>query len=91
MSTVRNEIHDARTKWYDIGLELKVPEPTLKSIESKYTDDKVCLREVITAWLKAGDNATWESLVDALRTKVVDEPKLAAVLEAKYCSEIPGE
>ena len=91
LSTVRNEIHDARTKWYDIGLELKVAESTLKSIESRYEDDKICLREVIAAWLRAGDNATWESLVDALRTRVVDEPRLAADLEAKYCSEIPGD
>ena len=91
LNTVRNEIHDARTKWYDIGLELKVPESTLKSIESRYEDDKICLREVIAAWLRANDQATWESLVDALRTRVVDEPRLAADLEAKYCSEIPGE
>ena len=91
LNTVRNEIHDARTMWYDIGLELKVPESTLKSIESRYEDDKICLREVIAAWLRAGDNATWESLVDALRTRVVDEPRLAAELEAKYCSEIPGD
>ena len=90
LNTVRNEIHDARSKWYDIGLELKVPEPTLKSIESKYVDDKTCLREVISVWLRTGDNATWESLVDALRTRVVDEPRLAADLEGMYCSEIPG-
>ena len=86
LNTVRNEIHDARTKWYDIGLELKVPEPTLKS---KYVDDKICLCEVIAMWLRAGDNTTWESLVDALRTRVIDEPKLAVELETKYCSEIP--
>ena len=91
MNTVRSEIHDARTKWYDIGLELKVPEPTLKSIASKYDDSKICLREVIAVWLKAGDHPTWESLVDALRTRVVDELWLAATLEAKYCSEIPGD
>ena len=91
MNVVRNEIHDARSKWYDIGLELKVPKPTLKSIESRYVDDKDCLREVIAAWLRVGDNATWQSLVDALRTQVVGEPKLAAELEAKYCSEIPGD
>ena len=91
MNTVRNEIHDARSKWYDIGLELKVPKSTLKSIESRYEDDKACLREVISVWLRAGDNPTWESLVDALRTRVVDEPNLAAELEAKCYSEIPGD
>ena len=91
MNTVRNEIHDARTKWYDIGLQLKVPEPTLKSIQSRYDDPRICLREVIAVWLKAGDHTTWESLIDALRTRVIDEARLAAELEAKYCSEIPGD
>ena len=86
LSTVRNELHDVRTKWLDIGVELKVKIPSLQSIEVKYNDPKDCLREVITEWLKAGDHATWESLVDALRTRVIDEPKLAAELEAKYCS-----
>ena len=87
LSTVRNEIHDSRTKWFDIGIELKVDVSTLKSIESMYSNAKDCLREVITEWLKAvSPKPTWRSLVDALRRPVVDESKLAAVLEAKYCS-----
>ena len=83
---MRNELHDVRTKWLDIGVELKVKIPTLKSIEAKYDDPKDCLREVITEWLKAGDHPIWKSLVDALKTRVIDEPKLAAELEARYCS-----
>ena len=86
LSTVRNEIHDIRTKWLDIGVELKVKISTLKSIETRYVDPKDRLREVISEWLKANDYPTWQSLVDALRTRVIDEPKLAAELEAKYCS-----
>ena len=87
LSTVRNEIHDAQTKWYDIGIELKVDVSTLKTIESMYSNSKDCLREVITEWLKAvHPKPTWRSLVDALRRPVVDESKLAAVIEGKYCS-----
>ena len=87
LSTVRNEIHDARTKWYDIGIELKVDVSTLKTIESMYSNAKDCLREVITEWLKAvSPKPTWRSLVDALRRPVVEESKLAAELEGKYCS-----
>ena len=81
---MRNELHDIRTKWFDIGVELKVKTSTLKSIEAKYDDPKDCFREVISEWLK--DHPTWKSLVDALRTRVIDEPKLASDLEAKYCS-----
>ena len=85
LSTVRNEIHAARAKWYDIGIELKVDVSTLKSIESMYNNSKDCLREVITEWLKAvHPKPTWRSLVDALRRPVVDESKLAAVIEGHY-------
>ena len=88
---MRNEIHDARTKWYDIGIELKVDVSTLKTIESMYSNSKDCLREVITEWLKAvHPKPTWRSLVDALRKPVVDESKLAAAIEVKYCSCITG-
>ena len=91
LSTVRHELHDARTKWYDIGIELKVDVSTLKTIESMYSNSKDCLREVITEWLKAvHPKPTWRSLVDALRKPVVDESKLAAVIEGKYCSCITG-
>ena len=91
LSTVRNEIHDARTKWFDIGTELKLDVFTLKAIESKYSDPKDCLREVITEWLKAVDpKPTWRNLVRALQRPDVNESKLAAVLERKYCSCIPG-
>ena len=91
LSTVRNEIHDARTKWYDIGIELKVDVSTLKTIESMYSNSKDCLREVITEWLKAvHPKPTWRSLVDALRRPVVEESKVAAVIEDKYCSCITG-
>ena len=87
LSTVRNEIHAAQAKWYDIGIELKVDISTLKTIESMYSNSKDRLREVITEWLKAvHPKPTWRSLVDALRRPAVDEAKLAAVLEAKYCS-----
>ena len=91
LTTVRNELHDARTKWIEIGVELKVKISTLKSIEARYDDAKSCLREVIAVWLKEDEHPTWQSLVDALRTQVVDEPRLAAELEAKYCLEIPGD
>ena len=87
LSTVRNEIHAARAKWYDIGIELKVDVSTLKSIESMYSNSKDCLREVIAEWLKAvHPKPTWRSLLDALRRPAVDESKLAAVIEGKYCS-----
>ena len=87
LCTLWNEIHDARAKWYDIGIELKIDVRTLKYIKSTYTDNKDCLREVLEVWFKAVDpKPTWKALVDALKAQVIDEQKLAADLEAKFCS-----
>ena len=91
LRTVRNELHDVREKWYDIGIELRMDVPSLKTIDNKYNDSKDCLRELITEWLKTvHPKPSWISLIDALRRKAVNEPKLAAVLEAKCIPEGRG-
>ena len=84
--TVRKELHEARTKWYDIGLELKVPVGTLDSIEAQSDDAKKCLLDTLKHWLKTVDpKPTWQALVDALRSCVVEENQLANSLEEKHC------
>jgi len=86
LATVRKELHEARTKWYDIGLELKVPVGTLDSIEAQSDDTKKCLLEALKHWLKTVDpKPTWQALVDALRSCVVEENQLANSLEEKHC------
>ena len=88
---IQNAIYDARPKWYDIGIGLHIDVSTLKTIETKYSNTKDCLCEVITEWLKAVDpKPTWRALVGVLRTPVVDEQQLAAELEKKYCTENQG-
>ena len=86
LSIVRKELHEARTKWYDIGLELKVPVGTLDSIKAQSDDPKECLLEALKHWLKTVDpKPTWQVLVDALRSCVVEENQLANSLEEKHC------
>lgn len=82
---VREEIHECRSKWYDIGLKLRVPVGTLDSIE-KHGNDSTCLREVLKHWLKNVTRpATWGALVNALDSQTVGEHKLASRLRLKYC------
>jgi len=84
--TVRKELHEARTKWYDIGLELKVPVGTLDSIEAQSDDAKKCLLDTLKHWLKTVDpKPTWQLLVNALRSCLVKENRLANSLEEKHC------
>ena len=87
LSDVQEELYVARTKWYKVGLRLKVPVDILDCIRKEFDDagDQLC--EAIKNWLKrVGVEPTWRALVDALRSQSVGESQLADRLEAKYCS-----
>ena len=72
-------------EWYDLGLQLKVRIGTLDSIKEDFTAAKHRLREMLKAWLTTGDNPSWKTLIDALRSPVVGASQLAAALETKFC------
>ncbi len=79
--------YSARTKWYNVGLELGVQRDTLDSIRDQFDDPIDCLCEVLRLWLRGiSPRASWRGLVDALRSCIVGEEKLASELEAKYCT-----
>ena len=75
---------EARTKCYDIGVMLKVSVVTLYSIMTQYDDPGDKLREVLKTWLRTAPKPTWQDIVDALKSPVVDELRLARDIEAKY-------
>ena len=79
------EVLDVSAQWYDLGLLLKVRIGTLDGIQEDFTAARHRLREMLKAWLTTGDNPSWKTLVDALRSRLVGANHLAAVLEAKYC------
>ena len=72
-------------EWYDLGLQLKVKPGKLDNIQAEFSALKHQLREMLKAWLKTGDNPSWKTLIDALKSPLVGESRLATVLEAKYC------
>ena len=77
------------TKWYMIGIWLKVPLDKLDGIKQQSGDAGGHLCEMVKEWLKgtaaAGSRPTWGALVEALRSQMVGEHKLADQLEAKHC------
>ena len=86
LAVALEEVYDARSKWYDIGIMLKIPVSTLNSIRAQYHDPKDALREMLTVWLNSVDpKPTWRALVDVLQSKVVAEAQLADQLERKWC------
>ena len=86
LGDVQEELYEARTKWYDISLALKVPVTTLDSIGGQFDNHSDKLRETLKVWLKTATEPTWQNVVDVLKRRVVGEPKLASDIEAKHCT-----
>ena len=90
LGTILTELHPARSKWYNIGLQLLVPVPDLQRIESEYKNDHgTCLRQMLIKWLEMG-TATWETLIEALQAPIVqgnENTALAEDLQRKYCGK----
>ena len=60
------KLDDACTKWYNIGLALKLKVTTLDKIKSGSKDDvSACLREMLKHRLQAGGPLTWGDLCDS--------------------------
>lgn len=66
LAEVRDFLLPVRNKWYDIGLELTVDGQVLEEIRAKYSNFRICLREMLRARLRsAGNPLTWEDLTKA--------------------------
>lgn len=80
--TMMKELQPVKKKWYIIGTELKFPARRLNIIklEGRDSTDK-CLASLCEQWVESSKEATWQEVVDALRSKLVDEKDLAETLE----------
>ena len=86
LPVIIEELNDARAKWYDVGLQLRMSVGTLNAINKDYNSTSDCLRETLTTWLKTCPSLpTWSNIVGALRSSTVGEIRLAADLQQKYC------
>ena len=82
---VLEEVLDVSAQWYLLGVQLKVKNGTLESIQAQFPDPKRQLLEMLKVWLMTSDNTSWKTLTDALRSRSVGAPHLAGRLETKYC------
>ena len=75
---VNRSVLDARTKWYDIGMELKIDAETLDSIEKDNPRNcQDCLREMLKFWLRREEPIpTWGALAEALMSPLVGKGDL---------------
>jgi len=85
LSEVRGALYEARAKWYDIGIELKLSIGTLNTIRQEFPQAADCLREICINWLKrTHPRPSWTALTVVLETPPVGEGHLAQQLREKY-------
>jgi hypothetical protein len=74
---------EAKDKAYELGLRLKLSPDEVKSIRNTYQDPQERLTAIIEYLLKQVEpRPTWRLIVNALRSPLVDLPRLA---EAAHC------
>ena len=78
------ELMDVCQKWYVLGLKLKVSVQTLDGIRAQFADTRDQLLAMLKTWLITHGNHSWESIIDALRSRDVDEWMLSQDLLRKY-------
>ena len=86
---VLNAIYIVRSKWYFIGLELKIPYQTLDVIEAEHPKNVAdCFTKMLQKWLSSAYSpTTWSSLVQALLSAPVAEVCLAEDIKKQFCSQ----
>ena len=90
LKALLNVLHPVCASWYNIGLELDIPYTILDSFRHEYLDTSDLMREMLKYWFKTAvyPPPTWEAIVAALRSLVVNESHLAEQLESKYCAPV---
>lgn len=71
-------------QWYLLGLKLleEEQEPYLDVIKLNHPgDNKTCCTETFWYWLNSNDNATWQQLIDALRSPAIGLCSVATELK----------
>ena len=82
---VAEALSDIQIKWYQLGVQLRVPTAALDQIEHEYSKNLGrALLEMLKKWFKMVGPRTWTAIVDALKRKAVDEGTLANVIEDKH-------
>ena len=55
------------TKWFDLGLKLKLSHNDLTTINKNHPADiNRCLQECVALWLRSDTAATWDTLANAV-------------------------
>lgn len=77
----------AKEKSYIFGLKLQLPQDVVEAIYETYSKQEDCLRQVLIEFTKqVNPRPTWKAIVTALRSPVVNLPRLAKIVDAVHFS-----
>ena len=85
VAEILEELLPAQNKSYELGLKFKLPRHELESINKQHSEPKMRLLQVIYHLLdQVEPPPTWRTIVDALRSPLVDLPQLAKSVEEAH-------
>ena len=87
---ILDELLPARNKSFLLGIRLLPDHCAVEALENRYTDTKVRLFHVIVEFLNGVEpRPTWRVILDALRSPVVNLPRLAEDIERRHGFHMP--
>ena len=84
-----NFLNPVASKCYHLGLQLGVDSADIDKIEKDYRKCKDQLREILKQRLKQEEPLTWAALIEALKSKSVDENRLAQDIRLHFLTPQP--
>ena len=86
ISDVVDELYEARSKCYNLGMALIKPSD-VEAINTECKESEEKLTKIILKWLRKGNDCTWETLCKALERPAVDMEQLAKTIREKFCKK----
>ena len=85
VQNILEELLPAQNRSYELGLKLNLPPHQVESIHSTYTDPRKRLLQIVIQFLSQLEpRPTWKVIVYALKSPVVNLPRLGEAIEAVY-------
>ena len=89
---VQEAIWEARPKWYNIGVRLKLEVSDLDAIKAESGIDlEEKFNRMINCWLKSIESRTWATLYEALKHPTVAMPNVADKVKTLKLGTSTGE
>ena len=94
LEDLEKELSSVKSKWYQIGLFLKVDKEKLESFKLKHkksgSADKESLCAVLSTYMSTESNPSWSTIVNCLRSAEVACTKVAEKIEKKHGTGAPA-